>query len=582
MTRILQKINLKSIQLILGIGLIFFLPFGGQISSYFLGGIMLLELSRKGYYSSIPNKLERGASLYIFYALHIIAIFYSNDLDWVLADLETKLPLILFPMFLPEHFFEKKNKRILLSFFILGLILISIYNYYNAFNLGGKYFYYKWFSKSMHPSYYSALLLIALAIIVDNLKNSNVKKITVYLSVIVLLFLITTIYYVSSRYAYIVTVFLVIYYSFKFVNNKIKRISLLVVILAGCILVFYSLNSNQRFNTIKTDLLSDIVSENPSSIRIEAWKRSIEISKDNLIFGVGPSDVIEELNVSRFDEGRNKLTYYNAHNQFLESFTGLGLLGLVSLLLIFYSFIYDENRLLNISFVFIYVLFFMSETILNRRDGVFSFSLFYILFAHEIKFKNLLKIFIDKIVAFLGLIVLLPVFCVIGILIKIKMPGSIFFTQYRVGQYGKNFKMVKFRTMIEDHDGSSISVKGENRITPLGAQLRKYKLDELPELWNILKGDMSVVGPRPDVPGYADKLEGESRLILNLKPGITGPASIKYANEEEILANVDDPINYNNEVIYPDKVRINLDYYYTHNLITDLRIIWRTIFRTNY
>ena len=128
------------------------------------------------------------------------------------------------------------------------------------------------------------------------------------------------------------------------------------------------------------------------------------------------------------------------------------------------------------------------------------------------------------------------------------------------------------------HGGSSVSVAGESRITPLGAKLRKYKLDELPELWNVLIGDMSFVGPRPDVPGYADMLEGEDRLILKLRPGITGPASLKYRNEEEILAQVDDPQRYNDEVIYPDKVRINLDYYHHHSLAGDIKLIMETIY----
>lgn len=137
--------------------------------------------------------------------------------------------------------------------------------------------------------------------------------------------------------------------------------------------------------------------------------------------------------------------------------------------------------------------------------------------------------------------------------------------------------MYKFRSMTVSHGGSSVSVAGESRITPLGAKLRKYKLDELPELWNVLIGDMSFVGPRPDVPGYADMLEGNDRLILNLRPGITGPASLKYRNEEEVLAQVDDPQRYNDEVIYPDKVRINLDYYYHHSLLGDIKLIIQTI-----
>lgn len=193
----------------------------------------------------------------------------------------------------------------------------------------------------------------------------------------------------------------------------------------------------------------------------------------------------------------------------------------------------------------------------------------------------MLKFLFDRIMALFGLMVLWPVLLVVAILIKIKMPGGpAFFTQKRVGRNGKLFTMYKFRSMTVSHSGSSISVAGESRITPLGAVLRKYKLDELPELWNVLIGDMSFVGPRPDVPGYADKLEGEDRLVLKLRPGITGPASLKYANEEEILAQVDDPIRYNDEVIFPDKVKINLDYYYNHTFIGDIKLIFQTVFRS--
>ena len=174
--------------------------------------------------------------------------------------------------------------------------------------------------------------------------------------------------------------------------------------------------------------------------------------------------------------------------------------------------------------------------------------------------------------------VLSPLLAVVALLIAIKMPGGpVLFRQKRVGQYGELFTMVKFRSMTVAHGGSSISVAGEARITPLGAKLRKYKLDELPELWNVLIGDMSFVGPRPDVPGYADKLVGEDREILQLKPGITGPASLKYRNEEEILASVEDPISYNDEVIFPDKVRINREYMEEWSFWGDIRIIFKTV-----
>jgi lipopolysaccharide/colanic/teichoic acid biosynthesis glycosyltransferase len=141
---------------------------------------------------------------------------------------------------------------------------------------------------------------------------------------------------------------------------------------------------------------------------------------------------------------------------------------------------------------------------------------------------------------------------------------------------------LKRTTKVIQSSDSTISVKGDLRITKFGAFLRKYKIDELPELFNVLRGDMSIVGPRPDVSGYADKLEGEDALILELRPGITGPASLKYANEEEILALQEDPVKYNYDVIYPDKVKLNLDYYHNNNLWIDIKIIFATIFRIGY
>lgn len=193
-----------------------------------------------------------------------------------------------------------------------------------------------------------------------------------------------------------------------------------------------------------------------------------------------------------------------------------------------------------------------------------------------------MKFLFDRLASFFGLLIIWPVLIIVAILIKIKMPGGpVFFTQERVGRNGKLFTMYKFRSMTVSHSGSSISVAGESRITPFGAKLRKYKIDELPELWNVLIGDMSFVGPRPDVPGYADMLKGEDRDILKLRPGITGPASLKYRNEEELLSHVDDPIKYNNEVIFPDKVRINLYYLHNYSFWTDIKLILCTVLGKN-
>ena len=180
--------------------------------------------------------------------------------------------------------------------------------------------------------------------------------------------------------------------------------------------------------------------------------------------------------------------------------------------------------------------------------------------------------------ALIGLFILWPVLLVVAILIRIKMPGGpVIFKQKRVGRNGKLFTMYKFRSMTVGHGGSSVSVAGESRITPLGAKLRHYKLDELPELWNVLIGDMSFVGPRPDVPGYADQLKGKDCEVLKLRPGITGPASLKYRDEEELLAKQADPQKYNDEVIFPDKVRINLYYLHHYSFIKDIEMIICTV-----
>ena len=210
----------------------------------------------------------------------------------------------------------------------------------------------------------------------------------------------------------------------------------------------------------------------------------------------------------------------------------------------------------------------------------------------------------DRVMALIGLLLLWPVLIVVAILIKVKMPGGpAIFKQKRVGLHGDLFTMYKFRSMTVSHGGSSVSVAGEARITPLGAKLRKYKLDELPELWNVFIGDMSFVGPRPDVPGYADNLVGEDRLVLELRPGITGPATLKYRDEENMIADFlhqvrseelgvrseypavefssmsDEEIAlwYNDNVIYPDKVKINLEYYRNQSLSLDIKYILETV-----
>ncbi len=203
-----------------------------------------------------------------------------------------------------------------------------------------------------------------------------------------------------------------------------------------------------------------------------------------------------------------------------------------------------------------------------------------------------LKFLFDRIVSLVGIIVLWPLLLIIALLVKMKMPGGpAFFIQKRVGKGGKLFKCHKFRTMTVNHNGSTVSVAGDSRITPFGAKLRHYKLDELPGLWDVLIGNMSFVGPRPDVPGYADRLKGEDRDVLKLRPGITGPATLKYRLEDEMIADyVAHKLNegdtrkmqeiaeeYNDRVIYPDKVRLNCYYYRHYSFIKDIQMICCTV-----
>ena len=203
-----------------------------------------------------------------------------------------------------------------------------------------------------------------------------------------------------------------------------------------------------------------------------------------------------------------------------------------------------------------------------------------------------LKPVFDRTMAFLGLLVLALPMAIIAVLVRLTMPGGpVFFKQTRVGKDGKLFQIHKFRTMTNEKEVTPIAYPNRARVTPFGAWLRRNKLDELPELWDVLVGDMSLVGPRPDVPGYADCLQGDDRVVLKMRPGITGPATLKYRDEEHLIETYvkqakdegdtrsEEEIAqwYNDEVIYPDKVRINVEYYHNYSFFNDIKIIIQTI-----
>lgn len=195
--------------------------------------------------------------------------------------------------------------------------------------------------------------------------------------------------------------------------------------------------------------------------------------------------------------------------------------------------------------------------------------------------NRFIKRFFDIIVSFIGLLFTLPIIIIAALLVRIKYKESGFFIQNRIGKDGKEFKIIKIKTMSSRLKfDTTVTTTNDPRITELGKIFRKTKIDELPQLINVLKGDMSFVGPRPDIRELVYSIPEEVReIFLSIRPGITGPATLKYRNEEEILASVKDPQRYNDEVIFPDKVDINLDYIRNYNFIKDIGYILKTVFK---
>ncbi len=191
--------------------------------------------------------------------------------------------------------------------------------------------------------------------------------------------------------------------------------------------------------------------------------------------------------------------------------------------------------------------------------------------------KRLFDIFFSA----LGIIICIPFFIIAAILVKLDSSGPILFTQERIGKEFKPFKIYKFRTMkkVGEQDGPKITIKGDNRITGIGRLLRKYKIDELPQLFNVLKGDMSFVGPRPEISEYVNLFKTAYEKLLSIRPGITDPASICYSNEEILLSGSDNWEENYRKIVLPEKIKLSLHYVDNHNIITDLRLIVKTILK---
>lgn len=197
------------------------------------------------------------------------------------------------------------------------------------------------------------------------------------------------------------------------------------------------------------------------------------------------------------------------------------------------------------------------------------------------KINQFIKRTFDIVMSLIGIIILSPIFIIVSILIKIDSPGKILFLQKRVGKNEKEFNIYKFRTMVSDAEklGKQITVGEDSRITRIGAVLRKFKIDELPQLFNVLNGDMSLVGPRPEVPKYVALYTPEQKKVLSIRPGITDMASLRYRDENDILGKVDNPEEYYINVIMQDKLKLNLEYIEKSNIIFDISLILKTIIK---
>ena len=193
--------------------------------------------------------------------------------------------------------------------------------------------------------------------------------------------------------------------------------------------------------------------------------------------------------------------------------------------------------------------------------------------------QKYLKRGVDILLSLIGIIVTSPILAIGIVLSAISTSSCGLFFQKRVGRNGKLFLLIKLRTMkFSRYRNTNVTISNDPRITIIGKYLRKTKIDELPQLFNVLLGTMSFVGPRPDVPGYADLLEGKDRALLDLRPGITGPASLYFHNEEELLTKVTNPEHFNKEIIWPKKVILNLEYLENYSLFTDFNLIFKTLF----
>ena len=561
--------------------------------------------------------------LVVLFAWYLVGLIYTRDFAEGLVQLRIKLPLLVFPLLFFTGEFRSIRYSEVFQAFIFGCVLVFlvclIIAFSRSFSLAdGKpvfdpityasgenlfldslrrnsnYFFGKYLSYFMHPTYFAMYLSLAIFCLLDLKQEKGRFWITErpWLYYLLLSLLLLAILMLISKAGILVLFVLLAGSVLLNRRHQFRRITKILSLVLLFLTLGLIIRFNPRFqNSLRVlreyaqdkSLAESKDSGESTAVRLIVWPEAVRLICQHPLFGIGTGDVRSTLVEAYRDSNLTAAAEhrYNSHNQYLETSLALGIPGgcLIIFLLVF-PFLSRGGKLgyPAVSLILLTGLNFIFESMLNRQAGVMFFAFFYTYFlsypddATRLGYWNTGKFIFDKLLSLIGLIVTFPFWVIIAILIKASSKGPVFYTQTRIGRNGNEFRMSKFRTMYPN-TGSTITVSSDPRITGIGKFLRRWKLDELPELWCILKGDMSFVGPRPDVPGFADKLEGEDRKILRLRPGLTGPATVKYANEEYLLAGVEDPEKYNREVIWPDKVRINLDYYYRHNLWLDLKYI---------
>ncbi len=379
-------------------------------------------------------------------------------------------------------------------------------------------------------------------------------------------------------------------------NNSLML--LFGVVLFG--IVINSLNENKIVHQVTHHVnvyLNNTQELTSNAFHFNKWEYAIEYYQQqpfiNKVFGSGFSYL--QAFGQEFNENKELVDY--PHNPIISALLYSGIVGAVFALLfliisVYYGILYFKKYTLFSLMLFTSLLFvfFSGNSLFSVPIFLFLFSLSFLIRHQEITELHIdfnldkpgsrfVKEATDYIIATIVFIVLLPFLLLTSLFIGILNGWPIIYSQSRVGQNGKVFELHKFRTMAKVISNTSVASAEFHRISKFGKILRRTKIDELPELWNIIRGDMSFVGPRPDVSGYADMLIGDDKEILSLKPGLTGVATLKYANEEELLLNQDNPQQHNDEVIFPDKVRINRAYMKYWSFWLDIKIIIFTVLR---